>query len=449
MSRSRSSAEKITIDVWIGEHPFPGYSDPIKAMADAFNEAHPEYHVNIEGHDYEAIPAEVVAAVDQGNPPDLAEYYYTSSQTARDTLDRTGKPLFTSIEQAIGGRTEILGEPVLIDDIVPAARGYYTYRGDFAAMPISASTTLLYTNTTLLAAAGLSEPPRTWDEVEAAGKAVAGIHNGPSDGITWPNHGWFFQQALAQQGALLADRDNGRSGRATTVDLASPRMLAYVEWWQRLHREGHYHYGGTQEDWFGCLDAFGGQQVAFLLCSSKLTPEIFAIGQEAGFGVEVSRLPHNDRVPCAGTMVAGQSLWLAGRLDEAKQDGALAFTQYLINPDNAIAWHQAHGQVPITQASFDRLAADGWFDENPQHRVASDQLAAADGSPAALGAQLGDFAGIQAVMTQAMEDVLVRGAEPIARFTAATAEAQRLLDDYNAHCVGGPVRRSPAKLAVR
>jgi sn-glycerol 3-phosphate transport system substrate-binding protein len=116
--------EKIVITVWIGEHPFPDYADPIMAAAAAFNQAHPEYHVAIEGHDYRAIPAEVVDAVEQGNPPDLVEYYFTATQTARDTLGSDGAPLFTSIEKAIAGRTEILGEPVLIDDIVQAARGY-------------------------------------------------------------------------------------------------------------------------------------------------------------------------------------------------------------------------------------------------------------------------------------------------------------------------------------
>jgi sn-glycerol 3-phosphate transport system substrate-binding protein len=442
---STSSTGRNVITVWIGEHPFPDYADPIVTAADAFNRAHPEYHVIIEAHDYRAIPAEVVASVERGTTPDLVEYYFTSTQTARDTLDRDGEPLFTSIEKAIAGRTEILGEPVLIDDIVPAARGYYTHQGDQTSIPLTASTILLYSNKNLLAKAGMSEPPSTWHEVEAACKAVAG----PSHGITWPVNGWFFQQALAQQGALLADQDNGHSGRATTVDLASPAMLAYVDWWRRLHHDGHYQHSGAQDDWVERMVAFADQETAFLLCSSKLTPELCFMGAEAGFEVQVSRLPHNDVGPRAGTMVAGQSYWLAAGLDEATQDGALAFTQFLINPDNAIAWHKAHGVLPITQTSFTRLTEEGWFDEHPEHRVASDQLAESDCSPAALGAQLGDFTGVDGIMTQAMTDVLAKGADPATRFTTATTEAQRLLDAYNTHCVGGPVRRTPNQLTVR
>jgi sn-glycerol 3-phosphate transport system substrate-binding protein len=444
------SGEKIEITVWIGEHPFPGYADPVKAMAERFNEAHPGYHVNVEGRDYEAIPQDIAALAQAGQPlPALSEYYYTSTQTARDTVDASGVPVFTSIQQAIGGRTEILGEPVLIDDIVPAVRGYYTHQGDLVSLPATATTTLLYANKNLLAKAGITELPRTWGEVEAACKTLKALPDGPATGITWPVHGWFFQQALAQQGALLADQDNGHAGRATKLNLTSPQVLAYVDWWRRLSQEGHYQYSGTQEDWYACLDAFAGQQAAFLLCTSKLTPELGFMAAEAGFEMEVGWLPHNEHGPYAGAIVSGQSLWLANGLSAVKRDLALAFSQFLINAENAVAWHKAHGYVPITHASFESLAAEGWFDEFPQHRVSYDQLVASDCSPAALGAQLGDFAGIQEAITEAMEDVLVNGADPAARFAQAQAQAQRHLDAHNTHCTGGVVRRSPTNFTVR
>ncbi|MEV6987175.1 hypothetical protein AB0M95_38770 [Sphaerisporangium sp. NPDC051017] len=56
--------------------------------------------------------------------------------------------------------------------------------------------------------------------------------------------------------------------------------------------------------------------------------------------------------------------------------------------------------------------------------------------PVSRGALFGDFAGDQDVMTRAMEDVPARGSDPVARFTEATAEAQKLLDEYNAYAIG-------------
>lgn len=447
MRRSRASADKVVIDVWLAEHPFPDYLAPAKEMARAFEKAHPNYHVKLQGYDFRELPEKVANAVEQGNPPDIAEYYYTATQLARDTRGDNGKPLFTSVEKAIGGRKEILGEPVVLDDIISAARDYYTYDGDLTSVPVTATTTLLYVNRTLLDAAGVPGIPRTWDQIEAACEAVARLAHGPSHGITWPNHGWLLQQAVAEQGGLLADNDNGRSTAATTVDLASKEMLAYVQWWRRLYEEGHYLYTGTQWDWGGPLEAFTAQQVAFTISTSKLTDALTRMSQDAGFELEVGRMPRNGHVPYAGDMVSGQSLWLADGLGKSEQDGALAFIQYVLNPRNAADWHKASGFLPITGGSFDLLAEEGWFDKNPHLRVATDQLHAADGSPAALGAMLGDFAEIQRVMTQAMEDVLVREADPVVRFTQATADAQNLLDEYGAHCHGA-IPRTPQRLDV-
>ncbi|MET8145603.1 hypothetical protein ABZU32_35330 [Sphaerisporangium sp. NPDC005288] len=67
--------------------------------------------------------------------------------------------------------------------------------------------------------------------------------------------------------------------------------------------------------------------------------------------------------------------------------------------------------------------------------------------PLSEGAQFGDFAGNQDVMTRAMGDVLACGADPLTRFAEATVEAQKLLDDHHADRLdGGPIK--PTSLRV-
>ncbi|MFF5207152.1 extracellular solute-binding protein [Streptosporangium sp. NPDC000396] len=449
---------KVVIDVWVADLTFPGYMDRLRRLAEEFDAAHPEYHVNIRGCDFRTLPLEISQAAAQGRPPAVAECYFYITQAARDILKNDGTPLFTSVEKAIGGRKEILGEPVVIDDIIPAVRDYYTYDGDLTSMPSVATTMLLYANADLLRAAGVSEMPRDWDEVEAACGRIAELPDGPSHGITWSNHGLFFQQAIAVQGGLLADHDNGRSGRATSVDLASKEMLAWATWWQRLHQDGHYLYTGKIPDWEGTFKAFATQEVAFRITSSNDLNYMVQAAESGGFGIEVSRFPDNGRAPYGGNALAGTSLWLADGLDEVTRDGALAFLQYMHNPHNAADQHKANSFIPVTNASFALLEEEGWFDKHPYHRVASDQLKTypahratggldAATPPPSWGALFGDFAGVQDVMTRAMGDVLTHGADPVARFTEATAEAQKLLDDYRADCLqAGP--RSPDTLRV-
>jgi sn-glycerol 3-phosphate transport system substrate-binding protein len=337
-----------------------------------------------------------------------------------------------------------------------AARNYYTYGGELLAMPPLTSTTLLYANTTLLRAAAVAALPRTWDDVTTACKAVTGLADGPAHGITWPNHGWIFQQALAQQGGLLADHGNGRAGRAERVDLASDEMLAFVRWWRELHRDGHYLSTGhrafgphTGPAWEANFQAFAEQRVAFVLGSSVEAEWMVQAGRRGGFTVAAGRMPYNGETRYAGNLIGGDALWLADGLDQATRDGALAFMQYLLTPHHAAKRHQNTWFIPITGASIDLLEAEGWFHENPHHRVAIDQLAASDGSPAARGALVGDLAGIHGVLTRAMAEVLAGEADPVRRFTQASAAAQRRLDDYNAHCLSTvPGRRGPHRFEV-
>ena len=419
------------IRVWLAEHPFPDYLATPRKLAAGFERAHPGYRIEVTGHDFRELPARVAEAAAAGRPPDIAEYYYTATQLARDMRAPDGRPLFTSVEAAAGGRTAILGEPVVLSDIIPAARDYYSYE-DLAAVPATITTTLLFVNLTLLREAGIAPVPSTWSELEDACAALAGCPGGPPHGITWPNHGWLFQQAVAEQGGLLADHANGRRGRAATVDLTSPELMRYVAWWQRLHAKGHYLHAGDPWDWSACLDAFFEQRVAFTFNSSVVADLLVQEGASAGFEVGVYPMPRQGGVPYAGHLVSGQALWLTGGLDEVRRDGALAFLQYLLNPRNAAEWHRASGFLPATRAAAELLATEGWFDAKPHHRVALDQLAASDRSTAALGALLGGFAGIQQEMTDAMDDVLLRGATPGPRFAEATRRAQRMLDEYNA-----------------
>jgi sn-glycerol 3-phosphate transport system substrate-binding protein len=438
---------KVVISLWVPDYPFMTFhQERVRQLARNFSQAHPRYHVEVRGLEYLTLSDEIHAAALAGRPPTIAQYFYASTQEALDTRTGTGAPAFTSVEKAIGGRMEILGEPVVFDDIVAAARDYYRVDGAAASMPLLTSTTLLYTNVTMLEAAGITEIPQTWAEIDAACAAIARLRGGPSHAVTWPNQGWFFQQSVAQQGGLLAGNDNGRSARAETVDLASDEMIAYAQWWQKLHRDGHYLYlsNGVEVDWDANFAAFADQRVAFTLTSSVEAARMIQAGRDGGFTARASRMPYNGDVPYAGNMIGGDSLWLSDGLDQETQDGALAFMQYLCNPGDAARRHKETGFIPISSASIRLLEEEGWFARNPDLLVAIDQIEATSGSLAARGALLGEFAAIQECMTRAMHDVLVSRAGPRARFARATAEAQRILDSYTAYCRGerprGPIR---------
>lgn len=442
-----TGSPRFVIEAVLSDYPFPGFLDPVRRRAAEFERAHPEYHIDIRGCYYEDLPAEVDRLAMAGTPPTIASYYSGASQQAIDTVTREGRPLFTSIAREIADRTSVLGEPVILKDIIAACQGFYTIGGELAAVPLTLSTMLLYTNTSVLRAAGITEVPQTWAALTTACQAVADMTDGPQYPVAWPDDGKLFQQAVAQQGGLFLDNENGRAACAGTVDLTSDPVMAYVSWWRELNERGWFLYTGAFEDWIGIIQAFSEQRVAFRVGSSFEINHMVAAGVAGGFDVMASPLPYNGQIAPAGNWIGGDALWLADGLDPALRDGALAFIQYLNSPQNGAEWHQAVGSTPTTYGAIAVLEEQGWFAEQPLHRVATTQLERYDGSPGSNGPVFPGSHGIQTAIMAAMEDVLVRAAEPLPRFTRATAEAQKALDAYRATCLGvGP--RDPNWLKV-
>ena len=104
----------------------------------------------------------------------------------------------------------------------------------------------------MLKAAGIDTPPATWAEMEAACDTIMGKDGHPTYCFTWPNHGWFFEQWLAQQNANIANNDNGRSARANEVVFNSDAGYATLSWLKSMYDKGYLYYGGKKDGhWFG------------------------------------------------------------------------------------------------------------------------------------------------------------------------------------------------------
>jgi sn-glycerol 3-phosphate transport system substrate-binding protein len=387
--------------------------------------------------DFRALPEEVGDAVARGNPPDIAEYIYSSTQVALDMRTRAGAPLFVPVQRAIGDRTAILGEPVVVDDLVPTVRNYYSVRGELVSMPTVMTTNILFANRNILDRAGVERMPATWRELTNACAAVAALPDGPAHGVTWPIYGWLFHMEIAGQGGLFSDNDNGRSGRSTRLFLDSPEMLNYVRWWQRMHASGYYHYTGEPRDYFAAMDAFARQEVAFVVTSSAVGQLVADMAAEAGFGLMVGQLPRHHELSSPGGPVGGHSFFLAAGLPKEKEDGALAFLQHQLNPRHAVA-RTYDRSLPLTLPAYTQVMAPDWAEPHPGFRIATEQVVAAQPTPAAAGPVVGNLNGINTLITYAMEDVLLRGADPTSRFRALNEEAQALLDRHNAAALADP-----------
>jgi sn-glycerol 3-phosphate transport system substrate-binding protein len=252
------------------------------------------------------------------------------------------------------------------------------------------------------------------------------MDDAPANCITWPNHGWFFEQSMAQQGADLANNGNGREMRASEVFFNSQAAIDYVQWWKDLDDDGYYVYTGRQRDWGGTQNAFESQQVAFLIFSSSDATAIPTNTAE-NFTTVVSRMPYNEATGFNGNIIGGATLWLNNGLSAEAEEGALTFMNWFSNPTNAAAWHQITGYIPITNTAFEALSSEGWFDENPNAAVANIQL---DLVPTT-GAILGGFVEIRDIFTEAMEEILLNDTDVVATLNEVNAAANVVLEEYN------------------
>jgi sn-glycerol 3-phosphate transport system substrate-binding protein len=414
----------INVPVWIAFTD--ARLDWAREKAAAFMEMFPQYNVTVEGYaNYEEILDATILSLEQGTAPAIVQWFEVGTQFARDS------GYFKPIYEALGDLTEINGLPIDMSEFINPVMGYYSDDGLFTSMPWNTSTPILYANVAMLAEAGIESVPTTWQELDAACETIMALASAPEGCVTWPNHGWFFEQWIAQQNQVLANNDNGRSDRATEVNLTSEAAIDTVTMWQEMYNKGYYLYTGVQRDFTGSRQAFQNGQTAFVITSSADASMITIAAGENGIEVTTGRMPHDAEDGWTGNIIGGASLWLMNNLDPAVEEGALTFLVWFTGTENDAEWHQFTGYVPVRLSSVELLEAEGWYEENPNFFTASDQLNNSQVTPATRGALLGTYNETRNIITQAIEDLMLQGGDPTERMTAAEEEANVLLEEYN------------------
>ncbi len=419
--------ETVDVPVWIAftDENRLGWAQD---RAVEYNEMFPQYNVTVEGYaNYEELFASTALAAEQGTLPAVVQYFEVATQDARDS------GYFKPIAEAIGDRTDINGIAVNFDDFVGPVREYYTIDGVFTSMPWNTSSAIYFSNMTILDAAGVDTPPTTWAEIDAACELVMALETAPEYCWTFPNHGWFFEQWIAQQDEQFANNGNGREERATEVSINNDGSVALLTFLDEQLAKGYLYYSGAQGgDSWGTVDqAFSTQQVAMAAYSSSDTATYTNVGTDNGFEVVASFLPYNEVTGWTGNLIGGASLWLVDGLSTEVEDGALGFLLSINSTENAAAWHQLTGYIAVTTSANELLTEQGWFEENPNFSVAADQLAQSTITTATSGAIIGAFPSIRSVVTQAVDTALLTD-EPVADVLAAAQEdANTVLEEYN------------------
>ena len=245
--------------------------------------------------------------------------------------------------------------------LLPPIARYYEVGGKLYSMPFATSCPVLYYNAEAFKAAGIAGPPATFAGVEQDAKFLTRAQAHVT-GITWPLYPWFFEEFVARQGALLADHENGRDGRATQVNYTSPEALAFVRLWERMVRQGSFANVGRGFD--PAEQNFVSGRSAMLITSSADIFPLQARPVQARDGTHPARRRHGER---PGGRRDRRQLALdpqqVARRPSRRRPGALS--GYMASREVQQKWHASTGYFPIRVDAVEALKKEGFYRKYP------------------------------------------------------------------------------------
>jgi sn-glycerol 3-phosphate transport system substrate-binding protein len=329
-----------------------------------------------------------LSAAEKGSGPALAQIYEIGTAQALDS------GAFTPVEG-------VLPRSVSMSDYVDPVLSYYRTNGTLNSMPFNSSVPILCYNEQAFERAGLdpNNPPTTFAEVTRAAEQI--VDNGVAEkGITFANYSWFVEQWFATAGQEIVNKQNGRAGTPDEAFFDSDAAKEIYTWWTNLDREGLYHNPG--------MEARGKAKSAFYEGTAPMviasSSSVGGITDEASFDVGISGHPTPGQGE--GLIVGGASLWVSESATQDERDAAGEFIAWLTQPEQQAHWHRETGYLPVHEGGIDKLERDGWFRQNPGHKVAIDQLLSSKDSPATNGARIGPFSTVRTLVGEAYPDMV-------------------------------------------
>ena len=337
--------------------------DRVNGLVDEFNKKNPEYQVKAvyKGNYGESMNAGI-AAFRAGNAPDILQVFEVGTATMMYAKGAI-KPVQQMSEEA--------GNPIDPKEFIGAVAGYYSSAdGKLVSMPFNSSTVVFYYNKDAFKKAGLDadKPPKTWEELAAAGQKLKAAGQECGYTTSWPS--WVQLETFSawHNVPYATGQRLRRPGRPRRRE--HPLHVRHLENLAKLGKEGIFMYGGRGDE---PNSLFISGKCAMITGSSGLRANI---AKNAKFEFGTSTLPYYSDVQGApqNTIIGGASLWVFANKKPETYKGVTAFFKFLASPEIAARWHQQTGYVPVTKAAYELTKKEGFYDKNPGTEVGVKQL---------------------------------------------------------------------------
>ena len=371
---------KIKVEYWYGLSGQLG--DAVQGTCDRFNASQTTYEINCVGQDgYANAVQNTIAAFRAGQHPTLVQAY--DAGTADLMMSGEFYPVSKMMQD--------YNIEIDWDDYFPGISNYYaSSTGELYSMPFNSSTPVMYFNTADLAAAGIDTAPATWEDFEAALKAIKA--SGKECSFAYEPSSWIdMEQFSMAHGVPIATNNNGYDGLDSEYVYNTTVHVKHMENIKRWYDEDLLEIRTTQGG-LNARDSFAQGECSFYFGSVASHAAVGLLVDEK-FGWDVAMIPVYKGTERKNTVVGGASLWVLSGKSDDEYRGAAEYLKFLATPESEEWWVSNTGYIPVTKTGFDALNAKGFYDKAPYkgRELALQSLTYTEPGPLTRGIRLGGF----------------------------------------------------------
>jgi sn-glycerol 3-phosphate transport system substrate-binding protein len=418
---ARAQAAKTKIIWWHAMTAALGQE--VNRLTDAFNASQTEVEVTaIYKGGYPDVLTATIAAYRAGQAPHIAQIF----EVGTGTMLAAGKAVKQIWELA--KETGVTIDP---NSYIASVRGYYSLAdGRMASMPFNSSTAVMWINRDAFRKAGLdpAKPPATWPEVVAAAQAIKAKSAAEIPMTTaWPT--WIqLEQYSALHNIPFATEGDGFDGLNATLAINSKPHVKHVARLLEMAKEGTFKYGGRDNAADPLLVS---GQAGIHFDSSGMRGDLV---KNAKYDWATAFLPYDPEIikTPLNSIIGGASLWpmTAPGRTPAEYKAVAQFLTFLSTPENAAAWHQHTGYVPVTLAGFELSKQQGFYTKNPGADLPVLQLTRGTVTNNSRGLRLGRLPEIRNIIQEELEKALQGGQTAQQAMDNAVTRGNRVLREF-------------------
>ena len=330
-----TSGDTVELTFWHGYTEADG--DVLDQIVADFNDSQEAVHIVTEINPWAVIDDTLLPSLSAGNGPDIV------AMPAERLPVYAARGAFAALDDFYADAANNTAE------LNPGAVEMVTVDGTAYGVPAGFVPLALYYNKALFDAAGVTEPPATWDDWVDTAKELTVDENGdgvPEQyGVVLPDHatvanGLWPSLFYGNGGDIVADGE-------AVVD--SPENAETLAFWQDAIVGDSI--SPTGVDGIGADELFSGGKAAMTIGGPWMT----FIAADNGIDLGIAAIPAGPEAQAASAI--GISMAITAQDDPEVQAAAEQFFAYFFNDENSVAWSLGSGWPPLrTDIPADAIA---------------------------------------------------------------------------------------------